>query len=50
MIAEGPRVGELEPENCTFQAVSGQFHDLVKRTKNRRRGRRARSGEVPGRA
>ena len=28
-----------------FLAVGGQFHDLVKRTKNRLRGRRARSEE-----
>ena len=43
-ITQGRRVGELEPE-LYFLAVSGQFHDLVKRTKNRLRGRRARSEE-----
>ena len=48
-IAQGRQVGELEPE-LYFLAVSGQFHDLVKRTQNRRRGRRARSGEAPGHA
>ena len=39
----------LEPE-LYFLAVSGQFMILVERTKNRLRGRRARSGGAPGRA
>ena len=43
------RVGELQPE-LYFLAVSGKFHDLVKRTQNQRRASRARSGGVPGRA
>ena len=32
-ITQAPRVGELEPKTV-FLAVSGQFHDLVKRRKN----------------
>ena len=48
-IAQGRRVGELQPE-LYFLAVSGQFHDLVKRRKNRLRASRARSGGAPGRA
>ena len=42
-------VGELQPE-LYFLAVSGQFHAFVKRTENRPRERRARSGGAPGRA
>ena len=48
-IAQRRRVGELEPE-LYFLAVSGQFHNLVKRTKNRRRASRALSAGAPGRA
>jgi hypothetical protein len=52
------RIDKLEPElrsslyiyRVYFLAVSGQFHDLVERTKNRLRGRRARSGGPSGRA
>ena len=44
-----PRVGELQPE-LYFLGVGGQFHDLVKRTKNRLRASRACSGGAPGRA
>ena len=39
----------IQPE-LYFLAVSGQFHDLVKRRKNRLRGSRAPSGGAPGRA
>ena len=45
-ITQRRRVGELEPESY-FLGVSGQFHDLVKRRKNRLR---ASSGGAPGRA
>ena len=48
-ITQRRRVGELQLE-LYFLAVSGQFHELVKRTKNRLRASRARSGEAPGRA
>ena len=48
-ITQRRRVGELEPE-LYFLAVSGQFHDLVKRRKNRLRGSRVPSGGAPGRA
>ena len=49
-IAQGPpRVGELQPE-FYFLAVSGQFHELVKRRKNRLRASRACSRGAPGRA
>ena len=48
-ITQRPRDGELQPE-LYILAVNGQFHDLVKRTKNRLRASRARSGEAPGRA
>ena len=48
-ITQRRRVGELEPELYCL-AVGGQFHDLVKRMKNRRRASRARSGGAPGRA
>jgi len=41
-IAQGRRVGELEPE-LYLLAVGGWFHDLVKRTENRPRERRERS-------
>ena len=43
-----PRVGELQPE-LYFLGVGGQFHEVVKRTKSRLRGRRARSGGASGR-
>ena len=39
----------LQPE-LYFLGVGGQFHDLVKRTKNRLRASRACSGGAPGRA
>ena len=42
-------MGELEPKWCSL-GVSGQFHDLVKRRKNRLRASRAPSGGAPGRA
>ena len=48
-LTQRPRDGELQPE-LYILAVNGQFHDLVKRTKNRLRASRARSGEAPGRA
>ena len=48
-ITQGRRVGELEPE-LYFLAVSGQFHDLVKRRKNRLRASRAPSGGPSRRA
>ena len=48
-ITQGRRVGELEPESY-FLGAGGQFHDLVKRTKNRLRASRARSGGASGRA
>ena len=48
-ITQRRRVGELQLE-LYFLAVSGQFHDLVKRTGNRPRASRARSGGAPGRA
>ena len=48
-ITQGRRVGELQPE-LYFLAVSGQFHDLVERRKNRLRGSRVPSGGAPGRA
>ena len=48
-ITQRRRVGELEPKTV-FLGVGGQFHELVKRTKNRRRASRAPSGGAPGRA
>ena len=39
-ITQGRRVGELQPE-LYFLAVSGQFHELVKRRENRLRASRA---------
>ena len=48
-ITQRRRVGELEPELC-FLGVSGEFHELVKRRKNRLRASRARSGGASGRA
>ena len=48
-ISQRRRVGELEPKTV-FLGVSGQFHELVKRRKNRLRASRARSGGAPGRA
>ena len=48
-IAQRLHVGELEPEPC-FLGVSGGFHHLAKRTENRLRGSRERSGGASGRA
>ena len=48
-ITQRRRVGELEPK-LYFLAVGGQFHELVKRRKNRLRASRARSGGASGRA
>ena len=48
-ITQRRRVGELEPE-LYFLGVSGQFHELVKRRKNRLRASRAPSRGAPGRA
>jgi len=48
-IRQRRRVGELEPE-LYFLGVSGQFHELVKRRKNRLRASRAPSRGAPGRA
>ena len=48
-IAQGPRFTEIEPE-LYLLAVSGQFHDLIKRRKKRLRGRRAGSSGAPSRA
>ena len=48
-ITQRRRVGELEAK-LYFLAVGGQFHELVKRRKNRLRASRARSGGAPGRA
>ena len=48
-ITQRPRDGELQPE-LYFLAVSGQFHDLVKRRKNRLRASRAPSGGPSRRA
>jgi hypothetical protein len=48
-ITQRPRVGELKPKTV-FLGVGGQFHELVKRRKNRLRASRARSGGAPGRA
>ena len=48
-ITQRRRVGELQLE-LYFLAVSGQFHELVKRRENRLRASRALSGGAPGRA
>ena len=48
-ITQRRRVGELQLE-LYFLAVSGQFHELVKRRKNRLRASRACSRGAPGRA
>ena len=48
-ITQRRRVGELQPE-LYFLAVGGQFHELVKRTQNRRRASRSHSGGAPGHA
>ena len=48
-ITQRRRVGELQPE-LYFLAVGGQFHELVKRRKNRLRASRACSRGAPGRA
>ena len=48
-ITQRRHVGEPEPE-LYFLGVSGQFHELVKRRKNRLRASRAPSRGAPGRA
>ena len=48
-ISQGRRVGELEPELYSL-AVGGWFYDLIKRTENRPRERRERSGGASARA